>query len=117
MLNPYRTHLGRWSFAVALGISAVILFTPESGVPNAPPGTDKVVHLVLFATLAITGRAAGLRSLPLLIGLAWYAALSEALQGLLPLGRSADPMDAVVDFVGAVAGWALTVAIRKSRVP
>lgn len=84
-----------------------MLFTPESGVPSAPPGTDKVVHLALFAALAITGRIAGARTawlLPVLVG---YAALSEVLQGLLPIGRSCELLDGLVDVAGALLGWAV----------
>lgn len=115
MLNPYRAHLVRWSFGLAIAASVVILFTPDSGVPSAPPGTDKVVHLVLFATLAITGRAAGVRSGHLMVGLTCYAAISEVIQAALPIGRSGDAIDAAVDVLGATAGWALTVALGRSR--
>ncbi|WP_233576117.1 VanZ family protein [Saccharopolyspora rhizosphaerae] len=93
-----------------------MLFTPESGVPSAPPGTDKVVHVALFAALAITGRIAGARTawlLPVLVG---YAALSEVLQGLLPIGRSCELLDVVVDVAGALAGWAaFTARSRRSQ--
>ncbi|MEB3372454.1 VanZ family protein [Saccharopolyspora mangrovi] len=93
--------------------SWVVLFTPESGVPSAPPGTDKVVHLALFAALAITGRIAGARTAWLLPALAGYAALSEVLQGLLPIGRSCELLDVAVDVAGALLGWAL-LSLRPS---
>ncbi|TWG08698.1 VanZ family protein [Saccharopolyspora dendranthemae] len=103
---------------IALLVSWVVLFTPESGVPTAPPGTDKVVHLTLFAALAITGRIAGARTSWLLASLTAYAALSEVLQGVLPLGRSCELLDAVVDVAGALLGWALLAihsATRRER--
>ncbi|WP_245775532.1 VanZ family protein [Saccharopolyspora flava] len=94
----------------------MVLFTPESGVPSAPPGTDKVVHFVLFAALAITARIAGARTAWLLPSLAGYAVLSELLQGALPIGRSCEALDAVVDIAGALVGWAvLRVSAASSR--
>ncbi|GAA0520789.1 hypothetical protein GCM10011581_11190 [Saccharopolyspora subtropica] len=113
MLDHYRTQLTRIPFAVAALASLVVLFTPESGVPTAPPGTDKVVHFVLFAALAATGRIAGFPTARLLPGLVAYAAASEVLQGLLPLGRSCDVVDGIVDVVGAVAGWSVVAAARR----
>ena len=53
------------------------LLEPASGVPSSPPGTDKLVHLLLFAVLAVTARMAGGRTVPVLAGLVGYAALSE----------------------------------------
>jgi hypothetical protein len=113
MLDHYRTQLSRLPFGIAGLASLIILFTPESGVPTAPPGTDKVVHFVLFAALAGSGRIAGFRTSRLLPGLAGYAAASEILQGVLPLGRSCDVVDGLVDVAGAVAGWAVIAAAQR----
>ncbi|MBE9374191.1 VanZ family protein [Saccharopolyspora sp. HNM0983] len=105
-------------FAAALLLSVIVLFTPASGVPSAPPGTDKVIHIALFAALALTGRAAGIRTRVLLPALAGYAIASELLQGRLPIGRSADAWDAAADLVGVAAGFAahrvLSDAVRRS---
>ncbi|SHF30971.1 VanZ family protein [Streptoalloteichus hindustanus] len=104
-------------FVVAMLLSVPILFTPESGVPTAPPGTDKVVHFTLFAAMALTGLYARLPRLPLVVGLAIYAPLSEILQVALPLGRSFGVDDIVADLVGLAAavlvGWLL--ARRAAR--
>ncbi|MEV5544106.1 VanZ family protein [Saccharopolyspora shandongensis] len=115
MLDHYRTRLTRIPFGVAVLASLLILFMPASGVPTAPPGTDKVVHFVLFAALAATGRIAGFptsRLLPTLVG---YAIASEIMQGLLPIGRSCEVTDGLVDVAGAAAGWALISAVRRAR--
>ncbi len=101
------------AFGAVFAISLVVLFTPASEVPSAPPGTDKLVHLVLFAALAISGFR--IRQVPLLIGLICYAGLSEVLQGVLPLGRSGDSLDALVDVLGVLAGFAFTAAVRTVR--
>ncbi|MBK0867230.1 MULTISPECIES: VanZ family protein [unclassified Saccharopolyspora] len=105
--------LAHCAFGAVFAISLLVLFTPESGVPSAPPGTDKLVHLVLFAALAISGFR--IPQIPLLIGLICYAGLSEVVQGLLPLGRSGDVLDALVDVLGVVAGFAFTAAVRTVR--
>lgn len=115
MLNHYRARLSRGAFGAVFAISLFVLFTPESGVPAAPPGTDKVVHLVLFAALGITGCGARIPRLPLAAGLVCYAGLSEVLQGVLPLGRSGDVLDALVDVLGAAAGLAIAGALRPGR--
>ncbi|MEJ8277826.1 VanZ family protein [Pseudonocardia spirodelae] len=105
-------------FVLAVLLSLVVLFTPASGVPTAPPGTDKLVHLLVFALLAWTGRAAGIRTWSLLAGLAVYAAASEVAQALLPIGRSGDVLDALVDVAGAALGTLLHARLaRGGRTP
>ncbi|NYI83452.1 VanZ family protein [Saccharopolyspora hordei] len=98
---------------IAVAVSLLVLFMPASGVPTAPPGTDKVVHAALFAALALTGRTAGIPAVTLLPALAGYAAVSEVLQGLLPIGRSCDVVDGLVDVAGAAIGWAVVALTRK----
>ncbi|MEU5850207.1 VanZ family protein [Saccharopolyspora shandongensis] len=115
MLDHYRTQLTRIPFGVAALASLLILFMPASGVPTAPPGTDKVVHLALFAALAATGRIAGFPTSRLLPALVGYAIASEIMQGLLPIGRSCEVTDGLVDVAGAAAGWALISAARRVR--
>ncbi|SDG94185.1 VanZ like family protein [Lentzea fradiae] len=95
-------------------LSVVVLFTPESGVPSSPPGTDKVVHTVLFALLAFTGLYAKIRHI--LPALVVYAGLSEVLQQVItPLHRSGDVVDALVDVLGIGLGWAIAAAVRSRR--
>jgi len=99
---------------IAASLSVVVLFTPESGVPSSPPGTDKVVHTLLFALLAFTGLYARIRHV--LVALVVYAGVSEVLQQLItPLHRSGDVLDALVDVLGIGLGWAIAAAIRSSR--
>ncbi|MFD7653538.1 VanZ family protein [Actinosynnema sp. NPDC059797] len=92
-------------FVVAALLSVIVLFTPQSGVPDSPPGTDKVVHLLLFALLTVTGRHARLPFGALVAGLVGYAAVSEVLQWLITaLGRGGDVLDALVDVAGIGLG-------------
>ena len=100
-----RTLTGLAPFATVVLVSLVVLFAPLSATPSTlPPGTDKVIHMALFAALAWTGRRAGLPVVGLAIGLVTYAVGSEVLQGALPIGRSPDAVDAVVDTVGIAVG-------------
>ncbi|TQM83653.1 VanZ like protein [Saccharothrix saharensis] len=102
-------------FVVAVSLSVIVLFTPASGVPTAPPGTDKVVHFVLFALLMGTGRYARLPSGPLAVGLSGYAAVSEVLQWLITaLHRGGDVLDALVDVAGVAFGYLVTRRLAVS---
>lgn len=105
----------RLPFALAVLGSLVVLFTPGPAVPSGPTGSDKVVHLALFALLALTGVRAGLRLPVLGVGLAGYAVLSELLQALLPIQRDGSVADAFVDLLGATAALLLTAAARWRR--
>jgi VanZ family protein len=101
-------------FVIAASLSVVVLFTPKSGVPSSPPGTDKVVHTLLFALLAFTGLYAKIPRV--LLWLVLYAGVSEVLQQLItPLHRSGDVLDALVDVLGIGLGWAIASAVRSRR--
>jgi VanZ family protein len=104
--GPLREHgaLARGAFAVAVLVSLAVLFAPPSDVPASPPGVDKVVHFSLFAVLALTGRWAGVRRGVLAGLLVLYAAVSEVVQGLAPLDRSASVGDVLADVAGLLLG-------------
>ena len=108
--------LSRGAFAVVVLVSLAVLFAPADDVPASPPGVDKLVHLLLFAALAVSGRWAGVRAGVLGGLLVLYAAVSEVVQGISALGRSASVADWVADTVGVLAGllaWAW--AGRRTR--
>jgi VanZ family protein len=108
--------LARGVFAVAALVSLAVLFAPADDVPASPPGVDKLVHLLLFAALAASGRWAGARAGVLGGLLVVYAAVSEVVQGLSALERSASVADWVADVAGVAAGllgWAW--AARRGR--
>lgn len=94
----------RTPFVLVVLLSLWMLFSPGSTVPSGPPYSDKVVHTLLFAALALTGWRAGLRPRVLLVGLVVYACASEVLQSVLPIHRDGDPADAAVDVVGVALG-------------
>jgi hypothetical protein len=99
--------LSRGAFAVAVLVSLAVLFAPASDVPSAPPGVDKLVHGTVFLFLALTGRWAGIRQSLLGAALVGYAVVSELVQGLTPLARTASVSDLLADVVGVLTGLAL----------
>ena len=108
-----RSRAGQLAFAGACALSLVVLFAPGSDVPSALPISDKVIHFLLFALLAATGRMAGLPARGLLVGLVAYAGASEVLQTTLPIHRDGDVRDALADALGVVAGLGLVVLARR----
>ena len=102
-----RGALARGAFAVVVLVSMAVLFAPASDVPSAPPGVDKVVHGLLFLALALTGRWAGIGRSPLGAALVGYAVVSELVQGLTSLERSASVGDLLADVVGVLVGLAI----------
>ena len=108
-----RGAVSRGVFSLAVLTSLVVLFAPSGDVPAAPPGVDKVVHLVVFAALGFTGRWAGIRARPLAVLLAGYAGLSEIIQAATALARSGSVADVVADLAGAGVGLVAWSALRR----
>ena len=107
----------RTPFAVVAALSLWVLFSPGSTVPTGPPYSDKVVHALLFAALALTGRRAGVRPVVLLLGLVAYAGASEVLQAVLPIHRDGTIADAAADVLGAALGLTFGVTSGLNPAP
>jgi hypothetical protein len=107
--------LSRGAFAVVVLVSLAVLFAPGDDVPSAPPGVDKLIHAGLFAALALSGCWAGIRGSVLAALLVLYAAVSELLQGLTPLDRSASATDWLADVAGLLLGLAVWEAVARRR--
>lgn len=101
-----------WQVALALAVAVnlVILFWPRPASPGGLAGLDKVVHLVTFGSLALTGLRAGVAGRWLLPALVVHAVASEGVQELLLSRRSGDLRDVVADLVGVLAGTLLARA-------
>jgi VanZ family protein len=93
-------------------LSLYVLFAPTTGGPQLFTGSDKLVHLVLFALLAGTARGLFGPSAPVLVAVAVYAAGSELVQGALLDSRSGDPYDVLADLLGALVGWRVAGDLR-----
>jgi hypothetical protein len=107
--------LARGTFAVVVLISLAVLFAPGSDVPSTPRGVDKIVHCLLFAALAVSGRWAGVGFRVLGSVLVLYAGVSEVIQGLAPLHRDASVGDWLADVVGVLLGLGLWAWPARSR--
>ena len=105
--------VGRVAFTAVVVLSLVVLFTPASGVPTDVAVSDKLIHFLLFAALALTGRWAGLPAAYVLVGLVAYAGVSEVLQSTLPIQRDGDVRDALADSAGVLTGLAVALVLRR----
>lgn len=103
----------RLLFAATVLLSVVVLFSPGSTVPEESLVSDKVVHLALFAALALTGRLARVPVIALGVGLVGYAVVAEVLQAVLPISRDGDVRDAVADVAGVAVGLVLARASQS----
>lgn len=99
--------MGRRTVALAATVllSLYVLFAPDPGGAPRFEGADKLVHLVLFALLALTARLRLGAGTAVWATVAAYAVVSELVQGLALERRSGDPIDVVADLVGVGLGW------------
>ena len=103
------------AFGTAAVLSLLVLFAPSGGGEPRFPGDDKLVHLLLFASLAGTARWRFGPGAAVLLAVAAYAPLSELVQaGLLP-GRSGDARDVVADLAGVALGWSWAGRRQQAR--
>jgi hypothetical protein len=107
-----RPQLARTVFALLLGVSLAMFLTPGSDVPQDGPN-DKLVHALIFVTLAVAGRWAGVPWRTLAIGLLAYAGVTEILQAVLPIDRDGNALDFLADAAGVVVGLLLSLAAMR----
>lgn len=88
----------------AVLLSMLVLFTPGGRVPAGPWWADDVVHVVVFALLASTGRMVPVRWPVMTVGLTGYAGLSEVVHAVAPLHRTGSVLDVLADLVGIGLG-------------
>jgi hypothetical protein len=106
----------RWpraAFVAAVLLNLVVLFSPRAGGGQLFPHADSVVHVVVFALVAVTGRLAGLPAGPLGLVLVVHAVESELVQHYWLTQRSGDPVDAVSDVVGVLVGLLLAWMLAR----
>ena len=92
----------------------VAMLWPIEAPPPAPEGSDKLVHFIAFAALALplaqTGRI-GL--LPVFVGASAFGGAIELIQP--SFNRSADINDWIADVVGVVLGIGCGLLYRRIR--
>lgn len=110
-LRPFhyrRLWLGIWIFGWSLCIVLSLIAPPD--LPETPPMSDKLGHLLAYGTLAAWAVQlfATRRALVLsLIALSALGVVLEFAQGALTTTRMADPRDALANTLGVLLGGAL----------
>lgn len=107
-----------WKMLAWLWLSAVTyaLVIPGNNLPKSNlfdlPFFDKIVHVLLFAVLAVlalkayTNNTKGL-ALKIFIGIVLYGTAMEFVQKHLVPFRSFDVVDILADTLGALLGWVM----------
>src|SRR3954447_25370392 len=103
-----------WAATIFAFVMAILPHPPE--LPGAP--SDKIQHMVAFATLGVLGAwaYAGAALLQLLAGLSLFGAFIEVVQAVPALHRDSDIKDWAADTVAA-ALVLLLIRWRRTRRP
>jgi VanZ family protein len=111
LADSKRVRLLFWAAAAFAFVMAVLPHPPR--LPGEP--SDKVQHVIAFATLALLGSGAysGLKPLKLLAGLSLFGAFIEVMQAIPALHRDSDVLDWIADTI-AVAVILLLVRWRRT---
>lgn len=107
---------GAWASLILVATSVPI---SDALAALPPTGTDKLVHLAMYAVLAwLVSRAVATRSLgaalAVLAVVSLFGAADEWHQRFIP-GRSSDPVDWVSDSIGAAVGVLAFQTARRRR--
>ncbi|MBK8468885.1 MAG: VanZ family protein [Candidatus Phosphoribacter sp.] len=107
----------RWrvAFALVVLVHLVALYWPRVEMPDAPSGTDKLAHLLLFGVPALLSVVTLRQPWPFLAVLSLHAPLSEWLQSTLLPSRSGDLIDSLADLAGVAIGVLLGLRQRGRR--
>ena len=98
---------------VTFTLTATMLW-PLQTPPPAPEGSDKLVHLIIFAALAFPLARTGRIGLPpVFIGASAFGGIIELIQP--SFNRSADINDWIADVVGVVLGIGCGLLYRHIR--
>ena len=108
----------RLLLVLALLLHLAVLYAPRvpSAGPVGVPGTDKVVHVAVFAlvvALALWSALPARWVVPLALA---HAVGSEVVQHVFLADRSGDPWDVLADVIGVGLGWAVGVVLSRRSV-
>jgi VanZ family protein len=112
MLKPLRFPrfwLGLWWLAIAVTITVCLIPPPPLDLPK---NSDKIEHFLAYFVLAGAAVQIYRTRAALLwagVGLVGLGIGIEFLQGALTDNRMADPMDALANSIGVIAGMALAL--------
>jgi len=98
---------------VTLTLTVAMLW-PLDQPPPAPRGSDKLLHLIAFATLAFPlARTGRIGLLPVFISASAFGGVIELIQP--SFNRSADAKDWIADVVGVILGIGCGLFYRHLR--
>jgi VanZ family protein len=101
-------------FILAIGVIAWLSLSPARDLPQGLSFWDKAEHACAYLGLALVGAWAFPTRLGRLAAGLFLAGVGvEFLQASMGFGRQGDPMDAVANSVGIVAGLSLALAARR----
>ena len=99
---------------IVTSILTVTMLWPIEAPPPAPDGSDKVVHLIAFATLSFPlSRTGRFGLLPVFVGASAFGGTIELIQPTF--NRSADINDWLADIVGVALGIVFGLIYRRLR--
>lgn len=102
--------------AAVLVVHLAVLYSPRAPSVGSGVRLDLVVHVAVFAAVALVAGWVGLRTAAVAVALVVEALLSETVQALWLRGRTGDLADLVADAVGTAAGlWGWAVLARRLR--
>ena len=106
-MTPTGTRGDSWArtaLAAAIAVNLVVLYWPRPVSDGGVPYADKIVHVAIFAAVAVTALRVRVR-LGWVVGLlAVHAVSSELVQHWLLANRTGDPADVAADLVGVALG-------------
>lgn len=109
-----RKHLDIPLTAIVTIVVTTAMLWPINQLPAVPNGSDKLVHLLAFSTLAFPlARTGRFGLLPVFIGASAFGAIIEIIQPTF--GRSADMEDWITNIFGVVLGILLALFYRRVR--
>jgi len=100
-----------WLATTVAFVMAVLPHPPQ--LPGAP--TDKIQHILAFAVLTVLGSAAYPRTHPvaLIIGLAAFGGLIEAVQAIPALHRTSDVRDWLADVASVLIALGIILTLGR----
>ena len=113
MTEPRGTRLFRLAFWAAALLAFVMAVLPQPQLPTAP--SDKLLHVLAFATLSLLGCLAFPRVslLKLAVALSAFGALIEVVQAIPGLNRYSEAADWVADTAAIAVVLALVFLWRR----
>lgn len=108
-----------WSAAAlaAIAVQLVALYAPSVPQVGAPAGTDKVVHLLIFAAPTALALLAGWSRRWVVVAFAAQGLVSEIVQAQLLSHRDGDLRDLLTDLAGVLVGVLAARALSRRPAP